>query len=44
MNEIEKYKIVPAAETIRLLEAYVSIFVIPAEAGVQLFRSGPLLL
>ncbi len=43
MNEIKKYQIVPAAET---------VFVIPAEpvlsrvegAGIQLFRSRPLLL
>jgi len=35
VNEIKKYQIVPAAET---------VFVIPAEAGIQLFRSGHLLL
>jgi hypothetical protein len=32
VNEIKKYQIVPAAET---------VFVISAEAGIQLFRSGP---
>jgi hypothetical protein len=43
VNETKKYQIVPAVET---------VFVIPAEpvlskaerAGIQLFRSGPLLL
>ena len=43
--------LMPVVETVRLLvedpfqqgEASVSIFVIPAEAGIQLFRSGPLL-
>ena len=34
-------QLVPVAETVRLLEAYVPIFVIPAKAGIQFFALAP---